>query len=183
MLIKKGGFYYYRTIWRPIKAYPRPPTEEETRKGAGLWLSCMNGDNWICCFDEFEIKRDEIPVGIWCKKERYAEIQKIKKDKKIFFVQACIDMTGVAGFCVYYSQIGISEKAQFWNEMVRAYTNLIENNDNNNDLRRRLIGEKPIVFYVDRATYNTSEKTQDILQVNPTIQLAVRATSQFNPIE
>jgi hypothetical protein len=51
------------------------------------------------------------------------------------------------------------------------------------DYRRRCIGDRKIVYYMDRSSYNTSLYTEEILQCDPYIQFAVRATAKFNPIE
>jgi hypothetical protein len=46
-----------------------------------------------------------------------------------------------------------------------------------------MIADKKIIWYVDRAGYNTSGYVEDILDIEAYIQFAVRSTAKYNPTE
>jgi hypothetical protein len=185
LLVKQAGYRFYRTTWVQKEKYKAPPTLAELIQGAKVWLSLFSEVTWVVTFDEYEIKLDSLPYVFWAKRENYQKLMARKKDGSKFFVQAAIDLAGTAIFNVFTETISTTEKCQFLNEASRVYMNLIENEDikDTKDNRRLLIGNKKIIFYVDRASYNTSLYLEEILSFTPYIQFAVRSTAKFNPIE
>jgi predicted transcriptional regulator len=185
LILKNAGYRFYRSSWIKLEYYKAPATKSEILQGARIWISLFNSQTWVTTFDEFEIMENSIPYSFWAKRVNYEKMLARNKSNHKFFVQCAIDMAGVVAFNIFEESISSTEKTQFFNEVARIYHNLIENEElsETDDERRILIGEKKIIWYVDRAAYNTSAYVEDILDIAPYLQFAVRSTAKYNPVE